>query len=484
MNYSRTWQQAPQEIAQPPIIQATHKSSSVAWGIIISLFAIAIVGARVGLGSMLNLLFPLGALAVGFYLFTSYPNLYFGFTWWLWFVTPFLRRLADYWGSYTEPSPMLLTPYLVTGLTIFSAIQALPKAHKTGSIPFAIACVGVVYGFCVGLVNHSLYPGSFFFTLIKSLLGWLTPVTFSWYVFNRWQDYPQYRQLTRRIFLWGLLIMGLYGIWQYVALPDWDRLWLMKSGLFSSHGLPDASGGSRVWSTMQSAEPFSAYAAGGLLLLLSHQGPMLLPASIAGLVALLLTTVRSAWLGFFAGLITLFAFLKPNFQMRLVGLAVVIILCIIPILTSDLFSDDIVADIINRLNTFSDLGNDRSTDVRLNTFNALIGQALTSFTGRGLGRGVRDSTILSTMFEIGWVGVSFYVGGLCLLLIKLFNNTTCKADSFAMTTRAIAVSALIRLPVNSVFEGVTGILLWVSIALGLAAVKYNEKFGLNPRQNI
>lgn len=481
---SRAWPPDTQGPVQLPIVRTAPKHPMDAWGLISLFFAIAIIGARIGLGSALNLLFPLGALSVGFYLFSRYPTLYIGFTWWLWFITPFIRRIADYWGSYTEPSPMLLAPFLVTSLTILHAIKELPSANNKGSLPFALACTGVLYGFWVGVINYAEYPSNFLFTLLKSLLGWLSPVTFGWYLFSHWRDYPQYRQLTRQVFLWGLLVMGLYGIWQFVDLPDWDRLWLMKSGLFSSHGLPDEAGGSRVWSTMHSAEPFSAYAAGGILLLLSHRGPMIFPASVSGLVALLLTTVRSAWLGFFAGFIALFGFLKPNFQIRLICLVAVILLCAIPLLTSNIFSDDIVTDIVNRLGTFSNLENDRSTDVRLNTFNALIGKALTSFVGRGLGRGVKDSTILSTMFEIGWIGVLFYVGGLLLLLIKLFDPSKCKADSFAMTTRAIIVSALIRIPVNSVFEGVTGILLWASIGLGLAAIKYNQTINREYTQNL
>lgn len=483
MNSNRVWPPANSGIVPPTTVPTGPKYPADAWTFIGIFFAISLLGARVGLGPLLNYLFPLGALAVGLHLFARHPNLYIGFTWWLWFVTPFIRRIADYWGNYTEPSPMLLAPFLVTGLTILSAIKELPNANIKGALPFAMASMGVLYGFWVGIINYSEYSSNAGFTLVKALLGWLSPVTFGWYMFSRWRDYPQCRQITRQVFLWGILVMGLYGIWQFVALPEWDRMWLLKSGLFSSHGLPDEAGGSRVWSTMHSAEPFSAYAVGGLLFLFSHRGPMLVPASVAGLVALLLTTVRSAWLGFFAGFFALFGFLKPSFQVRLICLVTLIMLCAIPILTSDIFSDDILTDIVGRLNTFSNLEDDRSTDVRLNTFNALIGKALVSFVGRGLGRGVQDSTILSTMFEIGWIGVLFYVGGMLLLLIQLF-GTSCKADSFAVTTRAIIVSALIRIPVNSVFEGVTGILLWASIGLGLAAIKYNTTVSLKAQQPI
>lgn len=451
-----------------------YKYPMDAWGIIASFFLITIVAARVGLGAVLNLLFPLGSLVVGFYLFTRYPNLYLGFTWWLWFTTPFLRRLSDYWSAYVEPSPILLAPFLVTGLTILTVIKELPKAHRTGSLPFVFALTGVTYGFCIGLANRSLYGSGFPVSLIQSFLEWIVPVTFGWHLFIRWRDYTQYRQLTQQVFTWGLLVMGVYGIWQYLALPEWDHYWLMQSGLFSSQGLPDEFGGIRVWSTMHSGEPFAAYLAGGLLLLLSYRNPITLPASLASLMSLLLTTVRSSWISFFIGLVSLFSFLKPNFQIRLILLAITISLSIIPVITSETFSGDVVSRFIS----LSNLADDNSTEARTQTYTELLGPALNSLIGRGLGLGVGDSAILSTLFQIGWIGVFFYIGGMSLLLSKLFiGSSSMSNDSFAMAARAIILGSLIRAPVNSIFVGPGGFLLWAFIGLGMA--KVNQEIRLN-----
>ncbi|MBW4647422.1 MAG: O-antigen ligase family protein [Kastovskya adunca ATA6-11-RM4] len=431
-----------------------------AWAAILGLVLFTTVGIVAGAGKILNFLCPMGALAVGALLYFRYPVLYVSFSWWLWFLSPLIRRLADFRSSYTESSPMLLAPYLVAGLTVITLWKHLSTAHRQGGLPFVLSFLGVIYGLLIGLVTSKPVA------LAEPFLAWLIPVTFGFHLFMNWREYPSYRQNIQRTFLWGVLIMGIYGIVQFVSLPEWDRLWLDNSGLASAG--TSENGEVRVWSTMNSGEPFAAYMAGGLLLLFSCQSPLLLPASVSGFLSFFLSTVRSAWLGWFAGAIALAAFLKQSLQIRLIAVVAIIALCVIPLTTMEPFSEKIS----NRIESLSNIEEDRSATVRRDMYDSLLGVALSKFVGDGLGNGVGDSGFLSMFFQIGWFGVIFYMGGMILLVLRLFQGSEGSFDLFAAAARAIVVSCLVRLPVNGVIGGGSGVLLWGFIGIGIAANKY------------
>ena len=83
---------------------------ALAWVGILGLICITGLGTLAGAGGILRLLFPLGATAVGVLLYMRYPLLYVGFTWWIWFLTPLVRRLIDQRSGWQDPSIVLLAP--------------------------------------------------------------------------------------------------------------------------------------------------------------------------------------------------------------------------------------------------------------------------------------------------------------------------------------------------------------------------------------
>ncbi|QYO62553.1 hypothetical protein [Leptolyngbya sp. 7M] len=68
---------------------------AVGWSIILGFVVFTALCLATGLSQLLNLAFPAGALLVGVLLYIRYPILYNGFSWWMWFLTPFVRRLVD-----------------------------------------------------------------------------------------------------------------------------------------------------------------------------------------------------------------------------------------------------------------------------------------------------------------------------------------------------------------------------------------------------
>jgi len=433
-----------------------------AWTAILGLAFLSGLCILAGAGKILNLAFPVGAFAVGVFLYVRYPILYNGFTWWIWFLTPIIRRLSDYRSGFTNPSAILLTPYLVTLVTLATLYQNFPKSHRQGGLPFILSFASLFYGFLIGLINRQPI------TVCINLLEWLAPVLLGFHLFVNWRDYPNYRQNIERVFVWGVLLMGVYGVIQYLVAPEWDRFWLSNAEI-NSAGIPEPLG-IRVWSTMNSPGPFAIVIMAGLLLLFGSQGALCLPAAVAGYLAFLLTLVRSAWGGWFLGLLTLATSLKANFQIRLLITVVVIALCVIPLTVIEPFSE-----VINtRLETLSDIENDGSTLARQQTYEQLLGLALTSFIGEGIGGETYDSSALAMLFNIGWLGTIFYMGGMLLLLFCLFQGSESRFDRFAGSTRAIVLAIFAQLPLGAPMLGVSGIMLWGFLGIGLAARKYYQ----------
>ncbi len=432
-----------------------------AWTAILALIALTGLLSIAGAGKVLNLAFPAGAFAVSILLYWRAPLLYVGFTWWICLLTPLVRRVADYRGSFTDPSPILLTPYLVILVTLVTLQQHLPKAANRGGLPFLMALAGVFYGILTGLILNPPVQ------VLVAALEWLAPVLFGFHIFINWQSYPAYRQNLQRTLTWGVVVMGSYGIVQYLIAPEWDRAWLINTTL-TTMGKPEPLG-LRVWSTLNSPEPFAAIMAGCLLLLFTNQSPLRLPAAIVGYLSFLLCAVRSGWLGWLAGLFSLIVSLKPQLQLRLSVALVVLAAIVLPLATVEPF-----AQVSSRLDTLSNLENDQSAIERQQSFNASIDSALTSFVGQGISGQRLDSAIFSMLFELGWIGTICYAGGIFLLTFTLFQAKQARFDPFIGTARAIAISALVRLPVNVPMLGSSGLLLWTFLGIGLAGIKYHH----------
>jgi hypothetical protein len=436
-----------------------------AWMAILGLLLITALCLAAGLGKVLNIIFPAGSFAVGLFLYLRYPILYVGFTWWVFFLTPFVRRVADNRSGFTDPSPMLLAPLLVAMLTIVTFYRNLPKAHEQGSLPFVISAMGVFYGFLVGLINGSPVPA------IISLISWVSPILFGFHLLVNWRDYPSYRENIQRTFLWGVLVTASYGIYQYLVAPEWDRFWLIETKLFSSMGTPEPLG-LRVWSTMNSPLHFATVMIPGTILLFIGQGRLRIPGVVLGILSLLLTTVRTAWGGWMVSLIALLGFLKGIVQMRLIAMLLVIAILVVPLSTVEPFAQVIQS----RLTTLTNVGDDQSAKARAGLYALMIDDALKEFIGQGNGTlGPMDSGVLEMIFTLGWFGSIPYVGGLLLLLYSLFQGSKpSTSDPFACATRAITFGFLPMLAGSNVIIGISGMVFWGFLGLGMAANKYHS----------
>lgn len=427
----------------------------------------------VGVGSLLRLAFPLGSLAVGLFLYFRYPIIYIGFTWWMWFVTPWLRRIIDYRSGWDGQALILVAPFLVTLITLITFVQQLPRAYRLGGLPFVLAFMGVVYGYLIGIIKNPPFVAT------RALLDWLTPIVFGFHLFVNWQNYPSYRQIIQRTFLWGVLITGTYGVFQYLVAPEWDNFWIIQTEIVTN-GKPEPLG-IRVFSTMNSALPFANVTLAGLLLLFTSKNPLRIPASIVGYLAFLLSLARSAWGGWLVGMITLVSLLKARFQMRLIITILLMALCVLPLTTIEPFSE-----IINsRFETFSNIQEDTSFNERSENYQANLNLALSSGLGNGIGsvyfineKGlleevVLDSGVLDILFTLGWFGAIPYLSGIILLVISVFQSSEAGSDPFASAARAISIGLVTQLALGSVMLELTGLVFWGFLGVAMAARKYH-----------
>lgn len=439
-----------------------------AWVAIIGLIILIFLAVLARVSLITWLIYYLGSFAVGIFLYQRYPILYIGFTWWLWFVGPFVKRIIDYQSGYVTPGSWSLIPALVTFISSATLIRHLPQSRKIGGFPFILGTVAVFYGFAIEIIQQQIT-----LRLISMLLTWLTPIVFGFHLFVNWRDYPRYRQNFQRVFLWGVSVMGVYGIWQFFSPLPWDIFWIqldMQCLCFQN----------RLWSTMNTPFTFGAFMSGSLLLLLVNQTPLNLPIAVAGYLSLLLTLSRSAWLSWIAGFMFLFPSLKVRLQQRLIITIILIGLFSIPLINVEPFSEIIGS----RMSTFSQLENDNSYNKRLYNFTSNTETAIFELFGKGLSSNLEteeeysknDAGILYLLLSLGWFGFIPYITGIFMLFLNLFYFYKDYLDSFTIAVRSVAISifslSLIGLP------GVIGssgmMLVWSFLGIAMAGCKYYQ----------
>jgi len=437
-----------------------------AWIILLAFFLIARGG------RLLIPVFPLGSVAVGLFLYYRTPALYVGYTWWLFFVGSLIRRIIDQQSGYVTPGRWGTTALLVASISLITLIQHLPKISRYGGMPFLLSFLGVTYGCLIGLVTGTLN-----LRFIIGAMGWVIPIVFSFHLFVHWRYYPQYRQVFQRSFVWGALIMGCYGIFQYCVAPVWDQFYLNNLEVSSfGRAVPFEI---RVFSTQDSPQSFGVIMSASLILLLSSNSAIRFPASGVGYVAFLLSAARSGWLGWVASLLALLPALKLKLQLRLILTILLMAILVVPLASIDPFSEPIQ----QRLESFSEGQNDISLTARKEGYQDLLGIALTEFVGGGIGGSISrelpnssiggaDSGVLPLLFSLGWFGALPYLCGIFLMLCRLFTTRESSQDFFASSSRAIVLGSLVQVGFNNIFAGDMAMIFWGFLGIGMAASQY------------
>lgn len=455
-----------------------------AWIAILSLIFTLALFLLIGAGQFLILIFPLGSFAVGLFLYRRYPIIYVGYTWWMVFLAAFVRRLIDYQSEYTTFGNLSLASTLVTSITFWTLLQNLPKIYQKGGLPF-ILCIGAVfYAFLIRLIRQPLLG---FHSEMGVFLAWLAPILFGFHLYMNWRNYPSFRQVIQKTFFWGVLVMGIYGVGQFLVAPQWDTQWLLLTG-DKWMGDPKPLG-LRVWSTMGNSFVFSFNLIPGLLLLLTSNHKFRFVAIGFGYLAFLLSQVRTGWYCWLIGLLLLIPSLRGRSQFKLIISCILLIIIVLPLLTIEPFS----SEISQRFGSLLNLANDGSAQSRLDSYSKTTQYALNEFIGAGIGTrtGVptsnsyipsfntetvsgSDNGLLQIFISLGWLGFIPYLTGIVMIFSKLFADSPSKQDIFAVTARCIAIASLMRILTSAVSFGEYAMPIWGFLGIAMAAHRYHQ----------
>ncbi|MGH9161501.1 MAG: O-antigen ligase family protein [Vicinamibacteraceae bacterium] len=453
----------------PALAPAAPRTPSTVWPQV--LYWLLVLGLiAVHAGGPVRLVYLAGGLAVGWRLLQTSPAAYVGFVFWLWVLTAFVRRVADLYASWQDPSMILLTPYLVTTLWLGPYIWRVLQGRARSSTRlrnldlFVLAAMGVAVGVPFGFLADP-------FMALLETLNYVTPLLLGWYVVTQAH---QVREIERQIvttFRYAALVTGGYGIYQFTTAPPWDALWMINTEM-GSIGKPEPFV-LRVFSTMHSPGVLAPFLVVAMVLLVAKPRVRDLPvAGLAG-VTMLLSQVRAAWMGLVIGAMFVVASLKPAQKLR-VGLA----LGLTVLLAGPLLVTPEMTDVFNtRMETFQDLEGDTSWRARITG----LSLALDFITRHPLGVGIgqfdetisryvssRDSTIVSSLVQFGVLGSASYFFALWLVAVQVWKyyRRGASAESTALACGGLGLLSLTPLGVPT--AGPTGMCFWLITGLAVA----------------
>lgn len=348
--------------------------------------------AFVGAAGVVQLLFPPAAvLLAGSLLLRRRGAAYVEFVIWLWLLAPALRRVVDLHIGWTPVSPIMAAAPAATLLCLAPALMGRRKLDPAIGPALVIGVLSVGYGAAVGMVNVGL-GGPF-----AGILAWLPPLALGLYVAAAGPpDTAELSAVIRRTAVLGTLVLGVYGVVQFVLVPAWDAFWLQNAPIDSA-GFPHPFE-VRVFSTLNSPAPFASVLGTLLVVLTACRARTRWLSMLAGFVALGLSLVRTAWLGY---IVALFSFLSPG-RLRLLRSAAVGVG--LPVLLLVLYGGPLTEAISKRLSaTTASASKDESLVDRLEFYRALLPEVLTDPVGNGLGS-VGVSTKLSSDGKLGNLG--------------------------------------------------------------------------------
>ncbi len=432
-------------------------------------------------GTALMFAFPLLSIVVGAWLYFKSPARYIGFMWWMWFLSPEVRRLADWiQGAFTPTSLIQITPLAVTMIASVGLVRHYRMLAQRRGLPVLLILFGLAYGLLVGIVSSGLLAA------IYDLANWLYPVLIGLHIMLHARDYPAYRSVILSTFIWGMLVMGAYGIVQFFVMPPWDALWMIGSKM-NSQGAP-VPYGVRVFSTMNSSGPFAFAMMGALLFVFAATERVRWLAGLVGFAAFCLSLVRSTWGGWIIALCI--QLLRSNNRMRLrmlVSALVLIGLCV-PLLIAGPVADRLG----QRLQSIVNLQDDHSYDDRNKFYASFAQTAFTDIAGQGLGAtgvstklsndrgrlgkyGNFDSGVMNVPFVLGWPGALLYLSGVLWLFGRaLLAALRLRKDKFVTACVSLSLSVFAMLIFTNSLIGTGGLLLFTSLCSITAAAHWGK----------
>ncbi|MDP9187985.1 MAG: O-antigen ligase family protein [Actinomycetota bacterium] len=378
-----------------------------------------------------------------------------------WFLAPLLRRVLALMTGTIENDPLSLAPFLATG-----AIAVLELgAHLPPRIRVVLLMAGA--GFAVGLpLGFVAGPRAAVYAFVAYVAG-LSGLALGL------AEGPLLRDsMLRRMLLFGMPAIAAYAIAQrYAPLPAWDEAWLNAVDFDSiGSGRDDKV---RVFASLNSPGTLAGLLALSLLCYLTITRHHILALAGAGMltVAISLTFVRSAWYALIVAALAHVIASRGRSARVILGAAAVTVaaaLAMSPVSAA-------ARDVVNRFETITQLGTDRSANDRSTSFSQLLPRALEAPAGHGLGSAGEPSKLsgesslrfpdngyLSLLYQVGPGGFLLVVASLGFILVAAWKGA--RARGPGQELRLLLFSMLIFLATllafGDLFYGSLGVILW------------------------
>jgi len=427
--------------------------------------------------AVLTYAFPAMTVGLAAWLLYADPARYVAWVLWLFMLTPFVRRVVDAQNGWNQQNLILIAPLVACALCAADAFVHLPRLRRVVALPFVVALACLVAGVSVGLF---LTPPSL---VMYAALSWAAPLLLGLHVVIHPEHREEYHRAIVGALTVGVVIMGAYGVLQFVAPAEWDRLWMINSRMDSiGEPLPLRV---RVFSTMNAPGPLAQFLTVALLVLIALRSALKWPAIAAGLLLLLMSLARSAWLGFVVGLVLLLVVARERARRAAVvlvagGAVVLVALATAPLPDS---LDAMRHTITTRITTMGDLSMDDSFRARRYLIPAVLADIGERPLGSGLGStlvgGARgratsrladqglylDNGVLEVCLVLGWFGGLLFLASAGAAARLAWRTSRRSGGGYGYLAGAFALLA--QIIGATIFTNVGGAMFWLALAMAM-----------------
>ncbi|CAO4163485.1 O-antigen ligase domain-containing protein [Methylorubrum populi] len=414
------------------------------------------------LGGAARPIFILGCAGLGWYGWRRSAAEHLQVTLLLLALAPFLRRVIDLSAGYEASGIMLVGPLL----TILAPATSLTQLLERRTLSPALVAVLAVAACTTYGTALSLFQGEWV-TAATGSLKWFAPLAYATALALRPDEERRALvQAAASAFLVILPLTGLYGIYQYVDPPAWDRYWMSMTTMMSA-GQP-VPYGVRTFSTMNGPASFATFSAAGLLLV-GFLRPGWVAAFLAApaVLALLLSLYRTAWLSLAAGLAFCLLFTATRSRALSAILGALGLGTAAALLTP---FGDVIGE---RLSTLGQGAQDDSARERLEEYVTLWQLPDSGLVGHGFtitDVGSAGAMPIDGMIVTCWITMGIVVG-LCCLAALIFAigqaiHAACRdGRAESVLVGALACGALVQAPLANLTAGEIGVLFWSFVVL-------------------
>jgi len=422
---------------------------------------VATAGIGLVAGSVARPIFLTCCLVVGFVAWRQSPQAHLKALITLFCFAPLVRRIIDLHAGYDTNGITLVGPLLTMAAPALLTFSDLTSDRLKHPQLGPVLTVGATIVYAVAL---SLFQGDWI-NAASGAVKTLTPLAYAAALMSTRVPPDKLIQAAASSFVVVLPIMGLYGIYQYIDPPEWDRLWMMSATILSA-GQP-VPYGVRTFSVLNGPASFATFTAAGLLLVLFlRRSPWSLALMLPAAIALLLSMYRTAWVALAAGIVfcLFFRATRDRAAISLAGVAAVV--------AGTIFTPfgDVILD---RLSTLAQGAGDGSVRERLEQFTAMWMRPDSGLIGSGFENvdvGTAGSMAIDGMLMTCWITMGLAVGMICIgALLWAIGNAIAAATYDRRETTivigALALGVLTQLPLANIISGELGFLFWTFVIM-------------------